>query len=103
VIRGGVYRVDLGTPRGHEQGGHRFGVVLSPSESPLTVVTVVPTSTSVRPTVFRPAVTICGRDTHLLVDQMRAVDTRYVHDIADVLSFADLETLEIAVARYLGF
>ena len=102
MIRGGVYRIDLGQPRGHEQGGRRFGVVLSPSESPLTVVTVVPTSTSARPTVFRPTVTVCGRETHLLVDQMRAIDTRYVHGIVDVLTFADLELLEMAVARYLG-
>ena len=102
MIRGGVYRIDLGQPRGHEQGGRRFGVVLSPSESPLTVVTVVPTSTSVRPTVFRPAVTVAGQETYLLVDQMRAIDTNYVRDITDVLSFADLELLELTVARYLG-
>jgi len=52
--------------------------------------------------VFRPTVTVCERDTYLLVDQMRAIDTNYVHDLVDVLSFADLELLEMTVARYLG-
>ena len=27
MIRGAVYRVDLGAARGHEQGGRRYGVV----------------------------------------------------------------------------
>ena len=102
MIRGGVYRIDLGQPRGHQQGGRRLGVVVSPTDSPLTVVTVVPTSTSVRPTVFRPTVTIGDRETYLLVDQMTAIDTNYVHDIVDVLSLTDMELLEMAVARYLG-
>nr|MDT0667196.1 type II toxin-antitoxin system PemK/MazF family toxin [Micromonospora sp. DSM 115978] len=32
VIRGAVYRVDLGdAKRGHEQRGRRLGLVLSPS------------------------------------------------------------------------
>ncbi len=44
MIRGAVYRVDLGRPRSHEQGGRRLGLILSPSDSPLSVVTVVPSS-----------------------------------------------------------
>ncbi len=50
VIRGAVYRVDLGRPRGHEQGGRRHGVVLAPADGAAwPVVIVVPTSTSAQP------------------------------------------------------
>lgn len=41
--------IDLGRQRGHEQGGERLGLVGSPSDSPLSVVTVRPTSTSAGP------------------------------------------------------
>lgn len=42
MIRGGVYRIDLGLARGQEQRGKRLGLVVSPSDSPLPVVTVIP-------------------------------------------------------------
>lgn len=56
MIRGAVYRIDLGQARGHEQRGRWLGLVISPSDSVLPVVTVVPTSTSARPAIHRPTV-----------------------------------------------
>lgn len=103
MIRGAVYRVDLGAPRGHEQGGRRFGLVLSPSEMSWSVATVVPTSTSARPATFRPELTIDGRPTLLLVDQIRTVDTDYlVGDPVDYLNHDELAVVEQAVIHYLG-
>jgi mRNA interferase MazF len=87
VIRGAVYRIDLGRPRGHEQGGKRLGLVMSPSDSPLSVVTVIPTSTSARPSVYRPELEIAGRLTQMLVDQIRSIDVAYVvGDVVDYLT-----------------
>lgn len=71
MIRGAVYRIVLGQARGHEQRGKRLGLVVSPSNSPLSVVTVVPTSTSAQPAVHRPEVEVAGRATRMLVDQIR--------------------------------
>jgi mRNA interferase MazF len=104
VIRGAVYRVDLGdAKRGHEQRGRRYGVVLSPSDMPWSVATIVPTSTSAQPAVFRPEVEIDGVPTRFLVDQVRTVDVRYVHgDPIHYLGRDELAELEHAVARYLG-
>lgn len=103
MIRGAVYPVDLGSGRGHEQGGRRYGLVLSPSEAPWSVVTIVPTSTSAAPLSFRPQFEVAGRDTVFLVDQMRAVDVAYVGtDLVDYLSADELAVVEEAVARYLG-
>jgi mRNA interferase MazF len=103
VIRGAVYRVDLGVPRGHEQGGRRYGLVLSPSEMPWSVATIVPTSTSAAKTVFRPELDIAGERTVLLVDQIRTVDVDYiVGEPVDFLHHGDLAAVEKAVTNYLG-
>jgi mRNA interferase MazF len=104
VIRGAVYRVDLGdAKRGHEQRGRRYGLVLSPTSMPWSVVTVVPTSTRAQAAVFRPEVEIAGTPTRLLVDQIRTIDVSFVHgDPVDYLDRHDLAAVEHAVGRYLG-
>lgn len=104
MIRGAVYRIDLGRPRGHEQGGKRFGLVVSPTDSPLSVVTVVPTSTSAGASVHRPELEIAGAATRLLVDQIRSIDIDYlVGDPVDYLTRDELAEVELALAHYLGY
>lgn len=104
MIRGAVYRVDLGdAKRGHEQRGRRYGLVLSPTSMPWSVATIIPTSTSAQPSVFRPEIEIAGTRTRLLVDQIRTVDTRYLHgDPVHYLDRDDLAAVEHALSRYLG-
>lgn len=103
MIRGAVYRIDLGRPRGHEQGGKRLGLVMSPPDSPLSVVTVIPTSTSAGPSIHRPELEIAGRSTRLLVDQIRSIDTDYViGEPVDYLTRDRLAQVELALAHYLG-
>ncbi len=103
MIRGAVYRISLGRPRGHEQGGKRLGLVMSPSGSPLSVVTVIPTSTSAGPAIHRPEMEIAGQPTRMLVDQVRSIDTDYVvGDPVDYLARDQLAEVEIALAHYLG-
>ena len=103
MIRGAVYRIDLGRPRGHEQGGRRLGLVVSPSDSPLSVVTVIPTSSSAGASVHRPKLEIGGRATRMLVDQIRSIDVNYlVGDPVDFLNRDELAEVELALAHYLG-
>jgi mRNA interferase MazF len=104
VIRGAVYRVDLGDARrGHEQRGRRYGLVLSPTDMAWNIATIVPTSTQAQPAVFRPEIELGGVPTRFLVDQLRSVDLRFVHDEpAFFLHRDELEEVELAVARYLG-
>lgn len=103
MIRGAVYRVDLGHPRSHEQGGRRLGIVVSPSDSPLSVVTIVPTSTSAGPSIHRPELEIAGRSTRALVDQVRSIDVDYViGEPADYLTRDQFADIELALAHYLG-
>lgn len=103
MIRGAVYRIDLGRHRGHEQGGKRLGLVVSPSDSPLSVVTVIPTSTSAGPSIHRPELEIAGQVTRLLVDQVRSIDIRYfVGGPVDYLTRDQLVDVDLALAHYLG-
>lgn len=104
VIRGAVYRVDLGeAKRGHEQRGRRLGLILSPTSMPWSVATVVPTSSTAQEAVFRPSVEINGQETRFLVDQIRSIDTDYiVGDPVHYLERDELAQVEQAVSRYLG-
>ncbi|MDK3256454.1 type II toxin-antitoxin system PemK/MazF family toxin [Blastococcus capsensis] len=104
MIRGAVYRVDLGVARrGHEQRGRRYGLVLSPTDMAWSVATVVPTSTQAQPAVFRPEIELGGVLTRFLVDQMRSIDVRFVEgEPAFFLHRDELDEVEVAVTRYLG-
>lgn len=76
---------------------------MSPSHSPLSVVTVVPTSTGAGPSIHRPEVDIAGQSTRLLVDQVRSIDIDYVvGDPVDFLSRDRMAEVETALAHYLG-
>ena len=112
MIRAGVYRVDFGPVghdqtdpnyRGHEQRGKRYGIVISPSDSPHSVVTVIPMSTSAQGGVDRPSVDFDGRPTRALVDQVRAIDRRFVgEDMVGYLTRDQMAQVEDALVNYLG-
>ncbi|MBV9381979.1 MAG: type II toxin-antitoxin system PemK/MazF family toxin [Streptosporangiaceae bacterium] len=104
MIRGAVYPVDLGdTKRGHEQRGRRLGLVISIELNAWSTVTIIPTSTSAQPAVFRPDVIVAGRETRILIDQIRTVDTRYVTgELVDCLSGDDMAQVEHSLSRYFG-
>lgn len=104
MIRGAVYPVDLGdAKRGHEQRGRRLGLVISIEQSTWSAVTILPTSTSAQSAVFRPDVIIAGRETKILIDQIRTIDTSYVTgELVDYLSRDDMAHVEHGLSRYLG-
>jgi len=104
MICGAVYPVDLGdAKRGHEQRGRRLGLVLSIERNAWSTVTIIPTSTSAQVAVFRPEVVVAGRDTKVLIDQIRTLDTRYVTgELVDYLSRDDMAQVEHGLSRYLG-
>lgn len=78
-------------------------LVVSPSDSPLSVVTVVPTSTSAGGSIHRPALEVAGRTTRLLIDQVRSINVDdVVGDPVDYVTRYQLEEVELALAHYLG-
>jgi mRNA interferase MazF len=109
VIRGAVYPVDLypvdlgDAKRGHEQRGRRLGLVISIEQNAWSVVTIIPTSTSAQASVFRPEVVIGGRETKILIDQVRTIDVSYVTgELIDYLSRDDMTQVEHSLSRYFG-
>ena len=104
MIRGAVYPVDLGeAKRGHEQRGRRFGLLISIEQDAWSTVTVIPTSTSAQASVFRPEVVVAGRNTTILIDQIRAIDVLYVTgELVDYLSRDDMAQAEHGLSRYFG-
>ncbi len=104
MIRGAVHPVDLGdAKRGHEQRGRRFGLVLSIEQDAWSTVTIIPTSTGVQASVFRPEVVVAGRVTKILIDQVRTIDVSYVAgELVDYLARDDMAQVEHSLSRYLG-
>jgi mRNA interferase MazF len=104
MIRGAVYPIDLGdAKRGHEQRGRRLGLVTSIEQNAWSTVTVIPTSTSAQAAIFRPEVVVAGRETKVLIDQIRTIDIRYVTgELVDYLSRDDMAQVEHSLSRYLG-
>jgi len=88
---------------GREQRGARLAVVVAADEFRwLSTVTVVPTSTGADDAVFRPRVSVGGRKTRLLVDQVSTVDRSRVGRRVGRLRPADLRELDEALGLYLG-
>lgn len=104
MIRGAIYRVDLGNAkRGHEQRGRRYGLVISPSSMAWNVATIVPTSRSAQAAVFRPTLDLLGEPTRFLIDQIRAIDTKYIYgDPVGYLERDEMAEIEHTLVRYLG-
>lgn len=100
--RGEVYRLRLRDRRGHEQSGVRFGVVVqSDAFLPRSTVLVAPTSRSARAASFRPEVQVDGELTRVLVEQLGAVDSTRLGDLAGHLSPAEMWGVDMALETVL--
>jgi mRNA interferase MazF len=104
MVRGEVFH--LPAPRGirgHEQRGARYAVIVQAEEFlDLSTTIVAPTSTSARPASFRPTITLEGRDTRVLVEQMTVVDPQRLRMSAGRLEASELRAVEECIALILG-
>ena len=94
--RGEVYRLrDRG---GHEQAGVRYGVIVqSDAFLPRSTVLVAPTSRSARAASFRPEIEIGGETSRVLVEQLGAVDTTRLGELAGLLSAQEMWGVDAAL------
>lgn len=101
MLRGDIHRFRL--PKGVEQHGDRFAVVVQADEFlPRAVVIVAPTSRRARPASFRPEVEIAGETTRILVEQIGAVDATRLGDLVGHLSPEELWGVDDALLAVLG-
>ena len=104
VVRGEVFRLPAPRrPRGHEQHGARYAVVVEADEFlGLSTVLVSPTSTSALPTSFRPTITLDGTETRALVEQTTVVDPQRLGRSAGRLDATDMRAVDEALVLVLG-
>ena len=97
-MRGDIYRFKPNDNRGHKQAGVRFAVVLQSSDLMLSTLIVAPTSTSARPTIFRPRIDLDGQETLVLVEQATVVNSETeLGEFAGRLSASELGDLDQAL------
>jgi mRNA interferase MazF len=102
-VRGDVYALKAPRDvRGHEQRGNRYAIVVQSDLLPLSTWLVAPTSTSARPTSFRPEVEIDGKTTHVLVEQTAAVDPKRLGRLVGHLSLHEMSTVDDALRTVLN-
>jgi mRNA interferase MazF len=104
MVRGEIFRVRAPrVARGREQAGARYAVVVQADEFlGLSTTLVAPTSTSARPSSFRPTVTMEGTETRVLVEQTTVVDPQRLGASAGRLDVAELRAVDAALALILG-
>lgn len=101
-MRGDVYRLKAPRDaRGHEQRGNRYAVVVQSDLLPLSTWLVAPTSTSARPTSFRPEIEIQGKTTQVLVEQTAAVDPERLGELVGHLTGHQLAAVDDALRTVL--
>jgi mRNA interferase MazF len=101
-VRGDVYQLKAPRDaRGHEQRGNRYAVVVQSDLLPLSTWLVAPTSTSARPTSFRPEIEIHGKTAHVLVEQTAAVDPERLGDVVGHLTRNELAAVDEALRTVL--
>jgi mRNA interferase MazF len=101
MVRGEVFR--LPAPRGHEQRGARYAVIVQADEFlGLSTVLIARTSTSARPTSFRPAITLGRQETRVLVEQTTVVDPQHLGRSAGRLDASELRAVDDALMLVLG-
>ena len=101
-VRGDVHRIRPAKTQGHEQRGHRYAVVVQSDDLALSTVVVVPTSTSCRPTSFRPKIRIEGHDTYAMAEQVTAVDWGRLGEPVYRLPAATMNELDHALDMVFG-
>jgi mRNA interferase MazF len=103
MVRGEVFRLPPPrAARGREQRGARYAVIVQAEEFlDLSTTLVSPTSTSARPTSFRPTIRLEGSETRVLVEQTTVVDPQRLGRSAGRLDAGELRAVDEALALVL--
>jgi mRNA interferase MazF len=104
VVRGEIFRLPAPRgPRGHEQRGARYAVIVQADEFlDLSTVLVSPTSTIARPASFRPTIGARASGDALRVEQTTVVDPQRLGRSAGRLDADELRSVDEALMLVLG-
>lgn len=97
-MRGDVHRLRAPRkPRGGEQRGARYAVILQADDLLLSTVLVAPTSRSAQPQGFRPTITVRDERTQVLVEQTTAVSPARLGEFVGHVSHRELVGIETSL------
>lgn len=100
-MRGQVYGLrPPRTARGHEQQGRRYAVVVQATRfDHLGTWLAVPTSTSARPSSYRPAIEVPGRGPTLaLCEALTSIDPQQrLTEVVGALTYAEMDEVDAAL------
>jgi len=97
-VRGDIYRLPAPrSPRGREQAGSRYAVVVQSDALPLSTWLVAPTSRSARAASFRPEIRVNGTPTRVLAEQTAAVDPERLGEFAGHLTHDEARAVDAAL------
>lgn len=103
MLRGDIYEFRPPRGTGHEQRGHRYGVIVQANELlPRSVVIVAPTSQSARAASFRPEIDLLGTTTRVLVEQIGAIDSSRLGELVGRVSPEQQWGIDEALLTVLG-
>lgn len=104
MVRGEVLRLPAPpAPRGSEQRGARYAVVVQADEFlELSTVIVAPTSTRALAASFRPSIELDEVETRVLVEQTTVVDPQRLGRSAGRLEPQELRAVDEALSLILG-
>lgn len=101
--RGDIFRIRPLSGQGHVQRGARFGVIIQTNALlKLSTVIVAPTSKSAQPASFRPIVRVQQDDTHVLIDQLTALDVGRLGKQVGTLTLEELWAIDDAIRMMLS-
>ncbi len=102
-MRGDVYRLRAPkAPRGREQAGARYAVVVQADDLLLSTVLVAPTSGSAAARSFRPTISIGEERTQVLVEQTAAVSPERLGQLVARVSHRELADIDTALRLVMG-
>ena len=97
-VRGDIFELKASRQaRGHEQRGSRYVIVVQSDLLPLSTWLVAPTSTSAKPTSFRPEIEIDSKTTLVLVEQTAAIDPERLGYLVGHLTSREMSTVDEAL------
>ena len=101
--RGDIFALRIPEGIGQEQQGKRYGFVVQADPFlPRSVVLIAPTSTSARPTSYRPEIEVDRTPTRVLVEQVGAVDATRIGNLAGHLTPEEQWGVDTALQTVLG-
>lgn len=96
--RGDVFRIRPLNGQSHGHRGARFGVIIQTDALlKLSTVIVAPTSKSAQPASFRPRVIIEKEETHVLIDQLTALDVNRLGRHVGTLALEEIWAVDDAI------